>query len=81
MSTVLTLDVPGLHLRLLGWVMNGGHTGELPRILTCCQEVDVLSCDLKTTEIVVGELDGWGSHLWRVDSLAVVKPEVRVECV
>jgi len=81
MSTIFTFDVPGLHLGLLGWVMDGGHTGELPRILTRCQEVDVLSSDLKTTKIVVRELDSWRSHLWRVDSLAVVNPEVRVESV
>ena len=81
MSTILTFDMPGLHLRLLGWVMDGGHTGKLPRIFTSCQEVDVLSSDLETTKIVVRELDSWRSYFWRVDSLAVVNPEIRVESV
>ena len=79
MRTRVTLNITGLHVLLSGGgVANFTHARVLPRILLSIQEVDVISCNVKTTIYSIGAI-GFRLEFGSKNACAVVGPEVELK--
>jgi len=77
MSATVALDVPDPVL----FVVISGHsfTGILPWILISCQEVNVLTNNIKASVMGVGRVSSWKSYIFREHILAEINPIISLK--
>lgn len=81
MRAVGALDVVGHHGLILLRILKVNHSSILPRVITSCQEKDILSSDVFGPEVGVGSIGIWDRELFSEDAATVVSEEGDIEIV